>query len=229
MEINIKPNSFIIFDLDDTLYAEIDFLKSGFKHISCTVSKQIGYDIYDQMMSLYCDKLDVFKWINDSFGSEFPALSTSNLLAIYREHQPQINLRKDAADFLNRLAKTSIPMGLITDGRSVTQRNKLKALSIENLFTEIVISEEFGSEKPSERNYLFFEKRYPNYEFCFIGDNTTKDFVVPLQLGWTSICIKDNGLNIHKQSFNRLHLNLLTVSSFYDINILSDKYLIGKM
>jgi FMN phosphatase YigB (HAD superfamily) len=37
----------------------------------------------------------------------------------------------------------------------------LKALGIANYFSEIIISEEFGSEKPEANNYLFLKKNTP--------------------------------------------------------------------
>ena len=38
--------------------------------------------------------------------------------------------------------------------------------------------------------------------FIYIGDNTKKDFIAPNKLGWETICLRDNGLNIHQQNFN---------------------------
>ena len=38
-----------------------------------------------------------------------------------------------------------------------------------------------------------------NANFYYIGDNVVKDFIAPNQLGWTTICLLDNGQNIHKQ------------------------------
>lgn len=58
---------------------------------------------------------------------------------------------------LINLKQKGYKLGLITDGFSITQGNKLKALDIENLFDIIVISEEFGSKKPDLRNYELFE------------------------------------------------------------------------
>ena len=57
---------------------------------------------------------------------------------------------------LDVLKEKNIPAGLITDGRSVTQRNKLKSLGLLNYFKEVIISEEFGSEKPGLKELSFF-------------------------------------------------------------------------
>ena len=93
--------------------------------------------------------------------------------------------------------------GLLTDGRSMQQRNKINALGLNVYFNNIVVSEEFGSEKPCLDNYLHFMKdsTQNNSNYFYIGDNPEKDFYSANKLGWVSICLKDNGQNIHKQNF----------------------------
>ena len=68
---------------------------------------------------------------------------------------------------------------------------------------DIVISEEFGSEKPALSNYAYFMERYPEcQDFTYVGDNPRKDFIAPNALGWMTICLKDDGRNIHRQDYN---------------------------
>ncbi|MCD6398043.1 MAG: HAD family hydrolase, partial [Spirochaetaceae bacterium] len=78
---------------------------------------------------------------------------------------------------------------------------KLKALSIEKLFDDIIISEEFGSDKLNERNFLFFQEKYPDKKYVYIGDNPQKDFIVPNKLNWQTYCLLNNGKNILPQNF----------------------------
>lgn len=199
MELRINRNTFLIFDLDDTLFYEIDFLKSAYRHISSTLQSHIGDDIYEEMFRRYQEKENVFEWIVKKYAACLDQKDVSWLLKEYREHEPQISLAKETAAFLEEMYNHNIPMGLITDGRSVTQRNKLKALGITQYFSDIIISEEFGSEKPDPRNYKYFEDKYPSREFYFFGDNTKKDFLVPCQLGWNTVCLRNKGYNIHEQ------------------------------
>ena len=66
-----------------------------------------------------------------------------------------------------------------------------------------VISEDFGSEKPALANFEYFMKRYPGCsDFTYVGDNPDKDFIAPNTLGWETICLRDDGRNIHKQEFS---------------------------
>lgn len=220
MQIKIKPHSFFVFDLDDTLFPEIDFLQSGFRHIASGLEPFIGADIYAGMWQQYLNKGNVFSWILRQYGSLLPRLTADDLLQQYRNHLPAIRLHKDAAVFLNQLNEQCIPAGLITDGRSNTQRNKLKALYLDNYFSDIIISEEFGSEKPDERNYRYFERKYPGSDFYYFGDNTNKDFITPGKLGWGMACLKDRGRNIHPQSIDYPPPPFHLIGSFDEIQLL---------
>jgi putative hydrolase of the HAD superfamily len=219
MEIKIKPNSFFVFDLDDTLFPEIDFLQSGFKAIAAKLAPLIRTDIYDEMWQRYKNRENVFQWLISQYHVLAPDITIDYLLKQYREHIPDIALNRDAAKLLKHLAKLSIPAGLITDGRSATQRNKLKALHLENYFSDIIISEEFGSEKPDERNYRYFQNKYPDCEFYFFGDNMSKDFIAPARLGWITICLKNTGTHIHAQTFAGQPYPALVITSFDEIQL----------
>jgi putative hydrolase of the HAD superfamily len=219
MEIKISAGAYFIFDLDDTLYLEREFLLSAFMSMASEIQELTGQDCLPQMLELYNSGANVFQWIGEEFGARYEALTIDKLLHNYRTHQPFISLCRGAGSFLQQLKDMLVPMGMITDGRSISQRNKLKALGIEALFSDIIISEEFGTAKPSFRNYEYFSKRYPSGEFYFFGDNTGKDFMVPYELGWRCFCIKDNGLHIHPQTFNN-HPPVNIISSFDEIRLI---------
>lgn len=219
MQLKIDSKTFLIFDLDDTLFQEIDFLKSAYAHISSKISMSEQRGIYNRMLEKYQRKENVFEWLVSEYRQSLPEVTVQWLLKEYREHIPTIALSEATIAFMRIASERTVPMGLITDGRSITQRNKLKALGIEHYFQDIIISEEFGSEKPDEKNYLYFEKKYPGMNFYFFGDNTSKDFIVPARLHWTTICIKNVGNHIHPQSFDKNPVPDFLISGFDEINI----------
>ncbi|RYG28810.1 MAG: hypothetical protein EOO01_39190, partial [Chitinophagaceae bacterium] len=67
MDIRINSNSFFVFDLDDTLYQEIDFLNSAYKHIADTLAPDLKKNIYDEMIERYHRKENVFGWIMEQY------------------------------------------------------------------------------------------------------------------------------------------------------------------
>ena len=223
MQLPISQHSFFVFDLDDTLFQELDYLKSAYRHIASKLSAKIGCDLYEEMFTRYYRKENVFLWIISQYGKYMRDIDVNWLLREYREHVPVIQLSDETTSLLQALKSMSVPMGLITDGRSVTQRNKLIALGIEDNFTHIIISEEFGSTKPDPRNYTFFENKYPGKEFFYIGDNPAKDFIVPLQLGWKTICLRNKGNNIHSQDFEKHGHPHFVIDSFSEIELVSSE------
>jgi putative hydrolase of the HAD superfamily len=219
MRIKVSDRIIFVFDLDDTLYPEIDYLKSAYSTISSKLRPYTGVALYDEMLVRYNKKENVFQWIAETYRAVQPDITFDWLLAQYREHRPSIQLNAATKAFLKKVTDLSIPSGLITDGRSQTQRNKLKALGIENCFADIIISEEFGSAKPDERNYLYFEKKYPGSDFYFFGDNTAKDFIVPAKLGWTTVCLKNTGTHIHSQHFTEISSPDYVISNFAEVTL----------
>ena len=210
----ILPSSKIfVFDLDDTLYSERDFEKSGIEFVYHNLSiKHISLETILNNRN---------NWIDLIINGSNKQITLQTVLDIYRNHFPTIQLYNDAKVFLEKLLSQGIEMSLITDGRSITQRNKLRALGIESFFKNIVISEEVNSEKPTEYNFrmVMYNKIAENY--IYIADNPKKDFITPNKLGWTSICLLDRGQNVHEQVFsNSIEYNPhFKIKSFEEINL----------
>jgi putative hydrolase of the HAD superfamily len=202
-----------VFDLDDTLYSERDFEKSGIEY----VYNYFGINHISLDLILNNRK----NWIDQIIDGTDNQFTKQMVLDIYRNHFPSIQLYNDSKIFLEKLLSQGNEMSLITDGRSITQRNKLRALGIESFFKTIVISEEVNSEKPSENNFKMVMNNRHNENYIYIADNPNKDFITPNKLGWTSICLLDRGQNVHQQNF-KLSVDLLphyTVNSFEEIII----------
>ena len=192
----------VVFDLDDTLYKEVDFLKSAYREIAERAEMEWGCpaDIYQKMMFWREIGENVFgKLITESNMKT----SVGDLLTMYRSHIPKCQLEEQTQNVLSQL-KLSCVLGIITDGRSLTQRNKIKALALDTFIDEanVLISEETGYEKPSEEPFRFFMSKYPQCHYYYVGDNPAKDFYSPNRLGWDTICLSDNGQNIHHQNFD---------------------------
>lgn len=166
----------IIFDLDDTLYSEIDYVKSGFKFISDGK--------YDEL-------INSFNKGKKAIDVVFPSDKESKLRQ-YREHFPSISLYPGVKDMLLRIRQKKKKIGLITDGRPEGQRNKIKSLEIEDLFDYIIITDELGGIEYRKPCPLSFQKMKERFDIdysrmVYIGDNINKDSISPKKLNMSFI------------------------------------------
>ena len=219
--LDITPNTKIIaFDLDDTLYKEEDFVFSGYRAVDAHVKAEYGFDgSFQIMQQAFRAHHNPFDALAEAIGHP---IDIDALIAIYRTHKPDIALSRTTELTLENLAGEDAVLCLITDGRSITQRNKIEALRLNRFILDenITISEEIGAEKTDRRAFDIIAKKFPQArQFYYIGDNTAKDFFWPNRMKWTTICIGDDGRNIHKQKFDgdRMHNPQVIISNFYEV------------
>lgn len=200
----------VVFDLDDTLYKEIDFLKSGYRKVAGLVEKQYGIkdlEVYYQLLTWYYRGENAFANLNEKYGI---SNRIEEYLDVYRYHQPSIYLSTETKETLSYLEDMDVAMCIITDGREITQKQKIEALGLAEWISmdNVMINEEKAHAKPNHWSYdrimLKCYEQFPdmNLSFCYVGDNPDKDFIAPNQLGWDTVCLLDDGRNIHHQNFD---------------------------
>ena len=187
----------VIFDLDDTLMSEKEYVKSGFRQVAINISKEYNLDI-DKVYELLLDTFEedsknVFNRVLDKLNISYEIDDIKKLVEIYRGHKPEIKLYDDAKYILDTLYNKGIKLGMITDGYKITQRKKLEALNIDNYFECIVVTDELGREfwKPHSRSYeIMKDKLNLDYdEMVYVGDNVSKDFITANKLGMNTVFI----------------------------------------
>ncbi|HEA30864.1 MAG TPA: HAD family hydrolase [Leeuwenhoekiella sp.] len=223
MILNIDSTATLVFDLDDTLYKEIDYLKSAYQEIAKHVNNKNWHATYALMFALYREKKNVFEYLSDKFE-----INKEELLTLYRGHFPDISLQSDTELLFDQIKATGAKITLLTDGRSITQRNKIKALGLEKWIDNFFISEELGSEKPAEKNYIAVENYFKTRTYFYIADNLKKDFIIPNQRGWKTIGLIDNGLNIHVDSASYAHYDNRPQHFVLHLGELLDKQINGR-
>jgi len=217
MDIRVDDRTVIVFDLDDTLYNEMEYLRSAYIQIAKELDSENWQALFARMYSLFRSKEDVFEFVSAEYRGDKNAL-----IQQYRAHIPKLHLFDGVLDTIQQIKAKNGKIGIITDGRSTTQRVKLKSLGILDLIDKIVISEEIGSEKPDEKNYLAIEETFTNCNYLYMADNLRKDFVTPNKRGWKTIGLVDNGLNMHYDGhsyFKESHEPKQFIVSFNELNI----------
>ena len=197
----------VIFDLDDTLYSEKEYVKSGYK----AISDYLGGNYEDKLWNFFEDG----KYAIDELLKELNRVSEKNdVLEVYRSHKPNIHLYEGVAEIINELKNKGIKVGIITDGRPEGQRNKIEALGLD--IDDIIITDELGGvqfRKPCDIAFriLITRWRLNPADVLYVADNAIKDFQAPHQLGMRSVWVKnEDGLYLNSNVSTIPFINSIT-------------------
>ncbi len=197
----------VVFDLDDTLYPEIQFVKSGFRAVS-TFLQNAGIassDLFQQMWDRFCcgTRRTVFNEVLTDEGIVHDEEFIKRIVDVFRYHKPSLFLWPDAEAVLQYFHDRK-KTGLLTDGYLKMQRNKVGALQIEYFFDIIVYSDELGGLQYWKPHAAGYEKimKYSGFsesQCVYVGDNPMKDFYSAKKLGWKTVrIIRPDGIYSEK-------------------------------
>lgn len=187
----------VIFDLDDTLYSEKKYVRSGYRAISNTLPKvkrmeQKLWQAFEQKKSAIDEVLTDEGIYTDELKQR--------CLSVYRFHQPDVHLYDGTRELLCQLRTDGYKLGIITDGRPEGQRAKIKALGLYDLVDYVIVTDELGGveyRKPNKAAFMKMQQQLdvPFEKMCYVGDNIKKDFIAPDLLGMKSIWFRNkNGM-----------------------------------
>lgn len=238
----------IIFDMDDSLYPELQYVKSGYKQVAewivnnCKLDKQLDAAMLSDKLWHYFelrrpaidDLVDEIFGEGDTVdlndGTEYEpgtrgqsrveenasmnkAFVKAKLLEIYRNQIPEIAPFDGVISLLKELKEKGIKIGMITDGRVEGQNAKIEALGIRECFDDIIITDELGGaqfRKPCDIAFRIMQNRWriPFEQLVYVGDNVTKDFIAPGQLGMQSVYVR-NTEGIYFKEGAKLPVNVI--------------------
>lgn len=176
----------VLFDLDDTLYSEKEYVRSGFDAIAAEYPKVLCMG--NKLWQAFLNGLPA---IDTVLESEKLLMEKEKCLHIYRFHTPNIHFYPGVRSMIEHIKEIK-RVGLITDGRPEGQRAKISALGLDLLMDKIIITDELGGiqyRKPSLESFILM-KEFFNVEYehmVYIGDNIKKDFIAPEELGIKTI------------------------------------------
>ena len=179
----MKTYQAVIFDLDDTLYPEIEYIRSGFRAVAVWTEKEFAIPQAKSFLEL--TELFAHGVRNNTFDRWLSQLGMNleiipQLVQVYREHQPDIHPFKEIPELLSAL-KIKCRLGLLSDGYRTSQIKKLESLKIASYFDTIVLSDEYGREawKPNPWIYeLTLQKLgVQSCDAVYVSDNPAKDFL----------------------------------------------------
>jgi len=184
----------IVFDLDDTLYPERDYVLSGFRSVSAWAEDHLGIPAgqgFAELKGLFekGGRGNTFnRWI-EAHGL-LPDSLVPQLVQVYREHVPTLAPFPEVPDLLNSL-RQQYRLGLLGDGYLAVQQRKLTALNLAHHFDAIVFSDEWGREawKPCTKPFEVILQRLAAAPpaAVYVADNPTKDFLGARRIGMFTI------------------------------------------
>ena len=168
----------LVFDLDDTLYDELTYVRSGFRAVAEWGEAVLGIDaeLSFQQLNKIFDR--------DGRGQVFDVwlagrASIAKAVAVYRHHEPRIELWASATNVISDLCKH--PIYIVTDGHKIVQDKKLAALGLRRHVRHAYITHRYGLSraKPSTFCFELIARREgrPLSELIYVADNPAKDFV----------------------------------------------------
>jgi putative hydrolase of the HAD superfamily len=186
----------LVFDLDDTLFPEASYIKSGF-HAVADWLDQAGVlsaqQAFETLWSAHAGgaRGRLFDHLLAAYPEGPEPLSVADLVKVYRSHAPDIALYPGMAELLDEAKARSLPIAIISDGFLEAQRQKAKALGMARWANPILFTDAWGREfwKPHTRAFAQVQETFQveSDRIIYIGDNPSKDFQAPHALGWHSI------------------------------------------
>jgi putative hydrolase of the HAD superfamily len=193
----MKPSICAVFDIDDTLYLERDYVHSGFEAVGHWAAKWLRInDFAERSWNRFISgkRRSIFDEVLCESGRKANPELVSALVEIYRTHTPSIALAPDASEALEAISRIA-SIAVISDGPAASQSRKAEALGISSFAALIVLTEMFGTDfrKPQSRAFELVSQCSPAGVYAYIADNPLKDFTAPRQLGWITVRVRRRG------------------------------------
>lgn len=185
-----------VFDLDDTLYLERDYVRSGFAAVGAWARDEGLPDVSGACWELFNKGFrgNVFNLALAHHGvAQSPGLMDA-LVRVYRTHRPVIEMLPDAKRSLSCLSALGYPIAVLTGGPVTSQEQKVEALGLRGWCEPIVYSGAWGPDfdKPHARAFRVVEELtgLSSSRLCYVADNPARDFAGARQRGWEVVRVR---------------------------------------
>ncbi len=212
----------IYFDIDDTLYDTSGFAKLARKAaLNVMIESGLPLDqkeaysllrqIIDEKGSNYSRHFNVLT--KRVFGEEKPILIALGMITYHNVKFALLRPFPHTISTLMYLKGKGYKLGVISNGITIKQWEKLIRLSIHHFFDEVVTSEEVGAEKPDTRIFKEALKRMgcKAKESIMVGDKFNEDILGALEVGMSAILVNSTLSRGEKEYIKREELNVKVI------------------
>jgi len=205
----------IFFDLDDTLYDRAEPFVNTFKECFQVFANndKLAYDAFSSCLKrgdemylpsrrgeVSIEEMYIYRYKQGLFdvGVEISDEEALWVQEVYSKHQKHLSLSQDTARTLDYCRQNFDGIGIITNGPSDNQWNKIRTLGLEAWIDEklIVVSGDVGIDKPDTRIFHIAEKLCDTkpVNLVYVGDSFGNDVIPSKTAGWHSVWLnKRNG------------------------------------
>lgn len=201
----------ILFDVDDTLYDQTVPFKEAYAQyfgdkpvipaeVIYPVTRKYSDQVYSQAMSgqITMEELYIYR-VQKAFEEYNITITVEEALVfqkVYADRQRHIHMSETMEKILT-YCSGKVELGIITNGPSAHQWNKVKSLQAERWIPQgnIFVSGDVGAEKP-ERKIFDHAKRtmkLENAEIWFVGDSYELDVKGAVNAGWNAVWMNRRG------------------------------------
>lgn len=194
----MEPVRSVLFDLDDTLYLQAEWLAGAWDAVARVAAAE-GAD--EQVLRVNLERIasegsGKGRIIDRALAAAgCGGIPVAPLVAAFVQHRPdRLDLLPGVESMLTELRREGVSTAVITDGDVRTQRSKVEILGVDQLVDVIVMSDEMGRDfrKPSPRPLVVAMERLkadPG-STAMIGDRPDKDVAAARAAGVRSIRVR---------------------------------------
>jgi putative hydrolase of the HAD superfamily len=187
----------VLFDLDDTLYPQATWLSGAWDAVvaAAELDDAHAHALREALREICAEGSDRGAIIDRALARVGRSdIAVAPLLAAFRGHAPsRLVPYPGVADALDAL-HAHVAIGLVSDGDSKIQRNKLRAIGLESCFDIIVFSDDLGREhrKPSPAPLLaaLVGLGVDARDAVYVGDRPDKDIAAAAAAGMRAIRVR---------------------------------------
>lgn len=201
----------VLFDVDDTLYDQtVPFMEAYEKYfgdepaipaeVVYPVTRKYSDQVYSQAMAgkITMEDLHIYRVQKafEEFGVRITDEEALDFQKIYADRQSHIHMSpmmQQILEFCSGKAK----LGIITNGPSRHQWNKVRSLQVEKWIPHenIFVSADVGAEKPDRRifDYAKTSMQLEDAEIWFVGDAYALDVKGAVNAGWNAVWMNRRG------------------------------------
>ncbi len=188
----------VFFDVDDTLFDSTGLTEKARRaaidamiEVGLSVTPENGYELLMEIVKKYGSNYGKhFDALLDEFKMEWnPMIIAAGVYAYHRIKFAYLRPFPEVIPSLIELKKRDLKLGIVSDGDSIKQWDKIIRLGLQNFFDVVVTSEETGAEKPDSKIYeVALEKsKCKPKNSLMVGDRIIKDIFGAKRVGMLTV------------------------------------------